>query len=97
MGGPMMGPGMGGPSPYGVDPITGMPFSDKSKVVAGLLNIFLFGAGRLYTGHIGIGIAQILTTVFSATRREPAAEKCPSPGVKICEGASPFARVSSSE
>jgi len=61
-------PGMGGPmmagSPYGVDPITGMPFSDKSKVVAGLLNIFLFGAGRLYTGHIGIGIAQILTTVF---------------------------------
>ena len=61
----MMGPpGMGGPSPYGVDPITGMPFSDKSKVVAGLLNIFLFGAGRLYTGHIGIGIAQILTTVF---------------------------------
>ena len=65
MGGPMMGPpGMGGPSPYGVDPITGMPYSDKSKVVAGLLNIFLFGAGRLYTGHIGIGIAQILTTVF---------------------------------
>ena len=65
MGGPMMGPpGMGGPSPYGVDPITGMPFSDKSKMVAGLLNIFLFGAGRLYTGHIGIGIAQILTTVF---------------------------------
>ena len=65
MGGPMMGPpGMGGPSPYGVDPMTGMPFSDKSKMVAGLLNIFLFGAGRLYTGHIGIGIAQILTTVF---------------------------------
>ncbi len=61
-------PGMGGPmqaaSPYGVDPMTGMPFSDKSKVVAGLLNIFLFGAGRLYTGHIGLGIAQILTTVF---------------------------------
>jgi TM2 domain-containing membrane protein YozV len=56
MGGPMMA----GPSPYGVDPITGMPFSDKSKMVAGLLNIFLGGVGRLYTGHIGIGVAQLL-------------------------------------
>ncbi|MFC9326269.1 TM2 domain-containing protein [Kitasatospora sp. NPDC057015] len=37
--------------------------SDKSKVVAGVLQIFLggFGAGRFYTGHTGIAIAQLLT------------------------------------
>ena len=69
MGGPMgpMGP-MGGPmqpmAPYGIDPMTGMPFSDKSKMVAGLLQIFLgyVGAGRFYTGHMGLAIAQIVVT-----------------------------------
>ncbi|GGQ81218.1 TM2 domain-containing protein [Kitasatospora griseola] len=37
--------------------------SDKSKVVAGILQILLggFGVGRFYTGHIGMGIAQLLT------------------------------------
>lgn len=65
---PGMGPQMGGPmqphAPYGVDPVTGMPFSDKSKMVAGLLQIFVgsFGVGRFYTGHTGIGIAQIAAT-----------------------------------
>lgn len=51
-------------APFGVDPITGLPYSDKSKVVAGLLGIFLgaFGVGRFYTGHIGLAIAQILVT-----------------------------------
>jgi hypothetical protein len=66
-------PGMGAPmgaamaphAPYGIDPITGMPFSDKSKMVAGLLNILLplvgiCGVGRFYTGHIGLGVAQLL-------------------------------------
>ncbi|MBX3197211.1 MAG: TM2 domain-containing protein [Labilithrix sp.] len=62
-------PGMGGPmggamaphAPYGIDPVSGMPFSDKSKMVAGLLQIFVgtFGVGRFYTGHTGIAIAQI--------------------------------------
>jgi len=57
---------MQGPAPYGVDPITGMPFSDKSKVVAGILQIALpFGAGRFYTGHTGLAIAQI--AVFFCT------------------------------
>ena len=61
-------PGMGGMmqphAPFGVDPMTGMPFSDKSKMVAGLLQIFLgsFGAGRFYTGHMGLAIAQIAVT-----------------------------------
>jgi TM2 domain-containing membrane protein YozV len=49
-------------APYGIDPITGQPFSDKQKMVAGILQIVLpFGIGRFYTGHIGIGIAQLLT------------------------------------
>jgi TM2 domain-containing membrane protein YozV len=40
--------------------------SDKSKVTAGLLQIFLpFGIGRFYTGHIGIGIAQLLLVLVS--------------------------------
>ena len=62
---PMGGMGMMQPhAPFGVDPMTGMPFSDKSKMVAGLLQIFLgsFGAGRFYTGHMGLSIAQIAVT-----------------------------------
>lgn len=39
-------------------------YSDKSKLVAGLLGILLggFGAGRFYTGHTGMAIAQIAVT-----------------------------------
>jgi TM2 domain-containing membrane protein YozV len=49
---------------YGVDPQTGMPLSDKSKLAAGLLQIFLggFGVGRFYTGHTGMAIGQIAAT-----------------------------------
>lgn len=51
-------------APYGVDPMTGIPFSDKTKVIGGLLQILLggFGAGRFYTGHTGIAFAQIAVT-----------------------------------
>ena len=37
--------------------------SDKSKMVAGLLGLFLgwFGAGRFYLGYTGLGVAQLLT------------------------------------
>jgi TM2 domain-containing membrane protein YozV len=51
-------------APYGVDPATGLPYSDKSKLVAGLLSIFLgaFGVGRFYTGHTSIAIWQIVAT-----------------------------------
>ena len=53
-------------APYGVHPVTGMPYSDKSKVVAGVLQIVLpFGAGRFYTGHIGIGVAQLLVSLIT--------------------------------
>jgi TM2 domain-containing membrane protein YozV len=51
-------------SPYGVDPVTGEPLSDKTKMVAGLLQILLggFGAGRFYTGHTGLAVGQIAAT-----------------------------------
>jgi TM2 domain-containing membrane protein YozV len=51
-------------APFGIDPATGMPYSDKQKMMAGLLQIFLggFGAGRFYTGHYGLAIAQIAVT-----------------------------------
>ncbi|MBW0103917.1 DUF1707 domain-containing protein [Pseudonocardia sp. KRD291] len=53
-------------APYGWDPLTGRPYSDKQKIVAGLLSIFLpFGVGRFYTGHVGIGIAQLLVTFLT--------------------------------
>ncbi|MGA9493431.1 MAG: TM2 domain-containing protein [Mycobacterium sp.] len=56
----------GGPSYYGLD-AGGRPLSDKSKLVAGLLQIFLGGAGvgRFYLGYIGIGFAQLAITVFT--------------------------------
>jgi TM2 domain-containing membrane protein YozV len=48
-------------APYGIEPMTGLPYSDKSRVAAGLLQIFLgtFGVGRFYTGHIGIAVLQL--------------------------------------
>jgi TM2 domain-containing membrane protein YozV len=48
-------------APYGIEPMSGLPYSDKSKMIAGLLQLFAgaFGVGRFYTGHIGIAIAQI--------------------------------------
>ncbi|MEV0436370.1 NINE protein [Nocardia sp. NPDC050413] len=68
-------PGYGQPQPYGMpqgynpaDPeapygrdMYGVPFSDKQKLMAGLLEIFLgsFGVGRFYLGYTGLGIAQI--------------------------------------
>ncbi|MCJ0867985.1 TM2 domain-containing protein [Streptomyces sp. AP-93] len=41
----------------------GQQYSDKSKLTAGLLQIFLggLGIGRFYTGHTGMAIAQLVT------------------------------------
>ena len=50
-------------APYGRHPLTGEPLSDKSKVVAGLLQLLglfgLVGIGRIYMGYTGLGIAQL--------------------------------------
>ncbi len=39
----------------------------KSKMAAGLLQIFLgcFGVGRFYLGYTGIGVAQLLVSLFT--------------------------------
>ncbi|EGG46454.1 MULTISPECIES: TM2 domain-containing protein [Streptomyces] len=49
-------------APYGFDP-QGRPYSDKSKIVAGILQLFLgtLGIGRFYVGSVGVGVAQLLT------------------------------------
>lgn len=49
-------------APYGRDPLTGQPLSDKSKVVAGLLQFFLgwLGIGRFYMGSTAIGVCQLV-------------------------------------
>ncbi|MEU4091335.1 NINE protein [Streptomyces sp. NPDC026673] len=53
-------------APYGYDPY-GRPLSDKSKIAAGLLGIFLgtFGVGRFYTGHVGLGVGQLVVSVLT--------------------------------
>jgi TM2 domain-containing membrane protein YozV len=51
-------------APFGRHPVTGQPLSDKSKTVAGLLQLLSLigvgGIGRFYIGDIGIGVAQLL-------------------------------------
>jgi TM2 domain-containing membrane protein YozV len=50
-------------APYGRHPITGEPFSEKSKIVAGLLQLVgllgFVGFGRMYIGQVGFGLAQL--------------------------------------
>ena len=45
----------------GVDPVSGRPLSDKSKVVAGLLQLLVggFAVGRFYTGHVGMALGPL--------------------------------------
>lgn len=56
-------------APYGRHPITGEPFSEKSKVVAGLLQLLglmgLAGIGRIYLGYTGFGIAQLVVGLIT--------------------------------
>ena len=58
-GGPL---GVSPHAPYGIDPVSGLPFSDKQKIVALVLQLFLrtLGAGRFYTGHTMIAVLQLL-------------------------------------
>lgn len=55
-------------APYGRHPFTGEPLSDKSKLVAGLLQLIglfgILGIGRLYLGYTGLGIAQLVIGIF---------------------------------
>jgi len=51
-------------APYGRHPVTGEPLSEKSKLVAGLLQLLgllgLVGIGRIYLGQTGFGILQLV-------------------------------------
>lgn len=52
-------------APYGIDAKTGLPYSDKQKVLVGVLQLLplivgIGGIGRLISGHTGIGVAQLL-------------------------------------
>jgi TM2 domain-containing membrane protein YozV len=53
-------------APYGMD-MQGRPLSDKSKLTAGLLQIFLggFGVGRFYLGYTNIGVLQLVVTIVT--------------------------------
>jgi TM2 domain-containing membrane protein YozV len=74
---PQTPPGYGQPAGYGQvvpygQPGYGVPMAyvnpaAKSKVVAGILQIALggLGIGRFYLGYTGIGVAQLLVTVFT--------------------------------
>ncbi|MDF2584191.1 MAG: putative rane protein [Mycobacterium sp.] len=49
--------------------MTGEPFSEKSKVIAGLLQLLglfgILGIGRFYLGYTGLGVAQLLVGLFT--------------------------------
>lgn len=59
-------PGGYPPAAYGVDAY-GRPLSDKSKLTAGLLGIFLggFGVGRFYLGYTNIGVLQLVVSLLT--------------------------------
>ncbi|GCE36767.1 hypothetical protein Rhow_005767 [Rhodococcus wratislaviensis] len=65
--GQTIGPGsaMQQPAAYGYHPVTGLPYSHKTKLAAGLLSIFFgyFGAGRFYAGHTGLGFAMLIVNI----------------------------------
>jgi TM2 domain-containing membrane protein YozV len=56
------GNAVGGQAPFGRDPATGLPLSDKSATTAGLLQLLfgVFGIGRFYIDSTQIAIAQFL-------------------------------------
>ena len=60
--GTQLNPMAQGPGSYGMP--TNVPYSDKSKITAGLLQLFLgcLAIGRFYTGHFGLAFAQIAVT-----------------------------------
>ena len=53
-------------APFGRDPATGVPLSNKSAVTAGLLQLFLgvFGIGRFYIDSTQIAVLQLCLGLF---------------------------------
>ncbi|WP_083410723.1 TM2 domain-containing protein [Mycolicibacterium rutilum] len=56
-------------APYGRHPMTGEPYSEKSKIIAGLLQLIglfgIVGIGRIYLGYTGLGVAQLVVGVLT--------------------------------
>lgn len=58
--------GPGPDAPYGVHPVTGIPYSDKSKLAAGLLQLLIpCGIGRMYMGDTQTGVIQLVVTLVT--------------------------------
>jgi TM2 domain-containing membrane protein YozV len=60
-------PGYPPPPGYPFYDAYGRPLSDKSKIIAGVLGITLggLGVGRFYTGHVGLGVAQLVVSLVT--------------------------------
>lgn len=58
-------------APFGRHPLTGEPYSDKSKIVAGLLQLLgllgIVGIGRIYLGDTKLGIIQLVVGLVTFT------------------------------
>lgn len=52
-------------APFGYDPATGVPYSAKSRLGVGLLNILVAGVGRMYAGQVGLGVGQLLVALMT--------------------------------
>ncbi|CAN3128926.1 NINE protein [Mycobacterium sp. smrl_JER01] len=56
-------------APWGRHPVTGEPFSEKSKVVGGLLQLLglvgLVGIGRFYLGYTTLGVIQLIVGLLT--------------------------------
>ncbi|MCT7659899.1 TM2 domain-containing protein [Mycobacterium deserti] len=56
-------------APFGRHPMTGEPLSEKSKTVAGLLQLLgllgIVGIGRIYLGYTSLGVAQLVVGVVT--------------------------------
>jgi hypothetical protein len=51
-------------APYGIHPTLGIPYSDKSKVIAAILQLLVgFGVGRFYIGHTNIAVPQLVACI----------------------------------
>ena len=61
---PQVPPGYGAPGGYGFHPVSGEQLSDKSKMIAGLLQLLglfgILGIGRMYMGQTTFGVAQLV-------------------------------------
>ena len=55
--------------PPAFDPASGLPYSDKNRIAAGLLQLLpgffmaIGGVGRLYAGQVTLGVVQLVASI----------------------------------